>query len=406
MSRFKQAWLSFWRKNQGLGMIETALLLPIFLIFVFAVIDFGNYMIVKNRMVSAAQAVASAIQNNPTMSVDDLERVKVSSLGDLYKTGYAGYAIWTSKTPPTPETSSQKEHAVFVDGLIVGGNGNFWSQRNIKNPWLDDGDPSNDNKPYYVGVFLYKGVPYLTPLPKILPGITAAKGFGDDETSRAIGAPYGRKTAQVFTFVTLNNASCPADQVLQSMTGGAANCVPRDNNYACASGQTLEKIVDGKAVCVAKDNTCGPGQVLAGMKTDGTALCVDRDASFDCGANQVLQKSVNGTATCVDMDKAYTCSGNSVLQATSLGGAVCVDKDRGGQSCTGGQVVTGVTNGVVACGDAPKPSYSIKIDDRHNPIKRDFAKNDCDTENGYVQVGMTDSSDKLPEVWCARITIK
>jgi hypothetical protein len=121
----------------------------------------------------------------------------------------------------------------------------MWEIRDLTNPWLSDTDPSNDNDAYYVGVRVWRGVPFLTPLPKLLGFDGSTPGFGDSEESKA-GAPHGRKPADSFTFVTVNGGSCPADQVLQSMAGGGlVTCVPRDNNYLCAAGQTLEK--DGKS---------------------------------------------------------------------------------------------------------------------------------------------------------------
>ena len=126
MGCFKQVWLSFYRQNRGFGMIETALLLPIFLMFAFAVIDFGNYMIVKNRIVSANQAIASAIQNNPTMSETEFNTIVLNLLGDfLIKNGklLKGTAAmaWTSKTPPSISTAP------------------FWSKKaDFTSPWLSD----------------------------------------------------------------------------------------------------------------------------------------------------------------------------------------------------------------------------------------------------------------------------
>jgi hypothetical protein len=272
MSRFKQVWLSFWRKDQGIGMIETALLLPIFLMFTFAVMDFGNYLIVKNRIVSANQAIASAIQNNPTMttgawgSSTDLEKVIQNSLGNLWFNasggyiGYTGVSIWTSKTVPTVTSApGWGSHAV-------------WEQRNIKSPWLSDSDPSNDNNAYYVGVFVWRAVPFLTPLPKLL-------GLNDvlDEENLAGSAPNGRKVTAAFTVVTLNNASCPADQVLQSTTGGLVTCVPRDDS-SCPAGQVLQSTTGGVVTCVPRDNNylCTDGKILEKI-VDGNPVCVHLD---------------------------------------------------------------------------------------------------------------------------------
>ncbi|MFM7622504.1 MAG: TadE/TadG family type IV pilus assembly protein, partial [Alphaproteobacteria bacterium] len=97
MKSFKHLWSSFCRQTHGLGMVETALMMPMFLMFTFAVMDFGNYMVVKNRIVSANQTIATAIENNPTMTVSDLNVVIANSLGNL-TIPWTGVAIWTSKT--------------------------------------------------------------------------------------------------------------------------------------------------------------------------------------------------------------------------------------------------------------------------------------------------------------------
>ena len=270
MSRFKQLWSSFWRKDQGLGMIETALLLPIFLMFAFAVIDFGNFMIVKNRIVSANQTIASAIQNNPTMttggwgSATDLQSVIQNTLGNLWNKngtyiGHTGVAIWPSKTVP------------IIGDIPNYGVAEMWLNRNIKNPWLSDSDPSNDNNAYYVGVYVMRGVPWVTPLPKML----GLNGVADIENMSG-DAPHGRKITDSFSFVTLNDTTCPAGEVLERMTGRAATCVPRDHDYSCPPGQVLQNMTKGAPTCVAKDNNYG------------------------CPSNQVLQSVTNGAPTCVD----------------------------------------------------------------------------------------------------------
>jgi hypothetical protein len=284
------------------------------------------------------------------MSEEDLEKVKATSLGDIAP--FSSYAIWTSKTPPTVDSSPEQEDATFSNGLIVSAGSSFWSQNDITNPWLADADPSNDNNAYYVSVFLYKGIHFLTPLPKLL-GFTPANtaGFGVSAEH-----PNGGKTAQVFTFVTLNNASCPADKVLQSKTGGLATCVPRDNDYLCADGQTLEKIVDGNPVCVAKDGTytCASDQVLKEIN-NGAAVCVNRDRDFNCGDIAALQKRVNGQEVCVNLlPQNYVCQGDQVLQAVYSMGPVCVDRDTGGLTCPSGNVVIGVINGIPQCGGIPE----------------------------------------------------
>ncbi len=386
MSRFKQVWVSFFRQSRGFGMIETAILLPIFLLFAFAVIDFGNYLIAKNRIVSANQAIATAIQNNPTMTVSDLNVVIANSLGNLLG-GYTTVAIWTSQTVPSLSTA----RTIAQNSL-----------RDIANPWLADGDPSNDNNAYYVGVYVWRGVPYLTPLPRLLGLVDGTTpGFHDSANSKG-AAPNGMKGADSFTFVTLNNVTCPADQVLQSFTGGSATCVPRDRNYSCASGQTLERIVDGNPVCVAKDGTytCGARQVLKEITSSG-AVCVNQDERYECFGDTVAKVFDNGGLICVPMDLSYTCTGNQVLQATSTNGAVCVNKDNGGLSCASGQVVTGIVNGVPTCSAR---SYSVDVSKRIKSKSSDCRQEPGESTTNMVVVGI-DTSNKQFDVYCAPLIV-
>jgi hypothetical protein len=230
--------------------------------------------------------------------------------------------------------------AAQFDALCSGGD-----VKTYVNPWLG-GDPADDKNDYYIHICYPYTYNTITPLP----GLTAGT-IAETKTLNSKALAYITKAI-----------SCPADQVLQSMTGGSATCVARDNNYSCASGQTLEKIVDGNPVCVAKDGeyTCASGQVLKEVK-NGAAVCVDRDASYGCGEGQVLKNVNNGSPTCVDMDKAYNCGENYVLQATSTGGAVCVDKDRGVTGCPWGQFAYGISYGMPLCAQVynAAPSYGV-----------------------------------------------
>jgi hypothetical protein len=291
-------------------MIEMALFLPMLLIFVFAVMDFGNYMIIKNRMVSATQAVASAIQNNPTMSAEDLRQVQASTLGNLTRGGYTGYAIWTSKTPPTPETSPRRGATRFVNGILTAGAPEFFTQ-DITNPWLDDGDPANDNNPYYVAVYLYKGVPYLTPLPRMISGLRSQVSFGDSEVSQATGAPYGRKTAQAFTFVTLNNASCEANHVLVSKEGGQWTCAKPVLTYTKSAANC--RWTEEDADCLATEISVysysrSKGSLYENPRGDGKCNS-DEDnyvrllAGLDGSCRGISSNSMN---YCCEVSKSFT----------------------------------------------------------------------------------------------------
>jgi len=381
MSRFKQLWLSFYRQNRGFGMIEAAILLPLFLIITFGVMEFGNMYMARYAARDVASSVGDYLQGNPSASSADLQNFVTNlGFGSLKNTGtgegnnvFAKIKIQSEKTMKT---------AAEFDTLCSGG-GKNWA-----NPWLG-GSTADDKNDYYIHICYPYTYNTITPLPEL-----------------TVGAVPETKTMnnKALAYIT-KEVSCPDGQVLQSFTGGSATCVARDRNYSCASGQTLEKIVDGNPVCVAKDGeyTCAPGQVLRQITPAG-AVCVNRDASFGCPSGQVLQTVVNnGSPTCVDMDKTYKCSGNSVLQATSAGGAVCVDKDRAGLSCAAGQVVTAVTLGVPKCSAAPKPSYSINVAARIKSKTSDCRQDAGEPTKNMVVVGI-DTADM--DVYCAPLVMK
>jgi Flp pilus assembly protein TadG len=247
MSRFKQVWSSFRRKDQGFGMIETALFLPMLLMFVFAVIDFGNYMIVKNRVVNATNAIATAIENNPTMTTSAyndlnsvLSKIIATNMGEMTNKDGTSIAIWSSKDVPENPRKTKIPGTEDKDANYQ------FTLRNLENPWLKDNDRSNDNNPYYVGVYVWRANPWLTPLPRLLKlndVVDPTNIYGD--------APYGRKGADAFIAVTLNNTTCPDGQVLQTVKGGTATCVARDANYSCPSGQFVTSSNNGIPTCSA-----------------------------------------------------------------------------------------------------------------------------------------------------------
>lgn len=378
MSRFKQVWLSFWQKNQGLGMIEAAITLPLFLIITFGVMEFGNMYMARYAARDVASSVGDYLQGNPSASSADLQTFVTNlGFGSLKDTGTGeGNNVFTKIKIQSGKTMLT---AAQFDALCSGGGVKNWA-----NPWLG-GDPADDKNPYYIHICYPYTYNTITPLPEL-----------------TVGAVPETKTmnSKALVYIT-KEISCPNGQVLQSITGGSATCVPRDLNYSCASGQTLEKILDGRPVCVAKDGTytCASGQVLKEVRSTG-AVCVDRDAQYNCGPNQVLKNVNNGSATCVDMDRTYTCTGNTVLQATSLGGAVCVDKDRGWAACPWGQFAYAIANGVPYCQqvyNAVRPSFTVRA---YTEGRYKSRSNDC--WGGHVVVGTMADGD----AWCAPLIVE
>jgi hypothetical protein len=379
MSRLKHLWLSFWRKDHGLGMIEAAITLPLFLVITFGVIEFGNMYIARYQSQDVASSVGDYLQGNPSASSADLQTFVTNlGFGSLKNTGpgednsvFTKIKIQSGRTILT---------AAQFDDLCSGGDVKNWA-----NPWLG-GDPADDKNDYYIHICYPYTYNTITPLPDL-----TVQAIPETKTMNSKALVYITK-----------EISCPDGQVLQSFTGGAATCVARDRNYSCASGQTLEKIVDGQPVCVAKDGdyTCASGQVLKEVR-NGSAVCVDRDASYDCGPGRVMQKSVNGTATCVSV----SCSGDQVLQATSAGGAVCVDKDRGWYQCPSGQFAYATAYGVPYCRGL---TVRANTSGRFRPRARwRGIYNDC--YEGTVQVGNshgTGRDDTQDRIWCADLIVQ
>ena len=319
-------------------MIEAAILLPLFLIITFGVIEFGNMYMTRYQGRDVASSVGDYLQGNPSASSADLQTFATNlGFGSLKNTGSGeGNNVFTKikiKSETTMMTAAQ------FDAFCSGGGGKNWA-----NPWLG-GDPADDKNDYYIHICYPYAYNTITPLS----GLTA-------------GAIPETKTMnnKAMAYIT-REMSCPNGQVMQSFTGGSATCVPRDNNYFCGSGQTLEKIVDGSPVCVAKDNTytCGADQVLKEIR-NGAAVCVNRDGDFNCGDLALVQKRVNNTLFCGNPRINYVCEYPQVLQATYTMGAVCVDRDHGGLYCPGGTVVTGVISGVPQCG-----GVSVNINTQH-----------------------------------------
>jgi Flp pilus assembly protein TadG len=362
-------------------MIEAAILLPLFLMITFGVMEFGNMYMTRYQARDVASSVRDYLQGNPSASSADLQTFVTNlGFGSLKNTGPGEgnnvFAKINIQSGTTMMTAAQ------FDTLCSGG-----GVKSYANPWLG-GSTADDKNDYYIHICYPYTYNTITPLSDL-----------------TVGAVPETKTmnSKALAYIT-REMSCPNGQVLQGFTGGSATCVARDNNYSCASGQTLEKIVDGVATCVAKDGTytCASGQVLKEVRPTG-AVCVNRDATYGCPSDQVLKTVNNGSPTCVNMDKTYTCTGDSVLQATSVGGAVCVDKDRGVTGCPWGQFAWGISFGVPLCGqvyNVPTPSYTIQLGSRYRP---GGGRDRTDCPAGAVVVGTSDSGGA---VWCADLSVR
>jgi hypothetical protein len=207
-------------------MIEAAITLPLFLVITFGVIEFGNMFMARYQARDVASSVRDYLQDNPSASSADLQAFVTNlGFGSLKNTGpgednnvFTKIKIQSEKTMLT---------AAQFDALCSGGDVKNWA-----NPWLG-GDTADDKNDYYIHICYPYTYNTITPLPSLTGGAIA-------ETKTL--------NSKALAYIT-KEISCPADQVLQTVKGGAATCVARDNNYTCPAGQILTGITNGQPNC-------------------------------------------------------------------------------------------------------------------------------------------------------------
>lgn len=220
MSRFKQLWLSFYRQNRGFGMIEAAILLPLFLIITFGVMEFGNMYMNRYQVHDVAGAVADYLQANPGATMDTPNgglTMFVENLGvGLKNTTSGGENQISSKIKIKSATSIMTE-AQF-NALCSGGDVQSWA-----NPYLADADTTNDKNPYYIHVCYPYTYNNITPLSGLsggaLPATKTLKG-------------------KAIAYVNTNNGG-----------GGGDNPNPPIVNVKCPAGQFMVGISNTSALC-------------------------------------------------------------------------------------------------------------------------------------------------------------
>ena len=112
-ARFKQQCSVFFRGRSGFGAIEAAVALPIFLVILFGVIEFGNMFFSKNQVSDVAKSTADYLQSKPSASSADLKNFTISlGLGVLKGTGEG----------ENNEISAKLRHNGKKGGLEIGSN--------------------------------------------------------------------------------------------------------------------------------------------------------------------------------------------------------------------------------------------------------------------------------------------
>jgi hypothetical protein len=219
-------------------MIEAAILLPMFLMIIFGVMEFGNMYMARYQARDVASSVGDYLQANPSASSGDLQTFVTNlGFGTLKNTGpdqennvFTKIKIKSEKTMLT---------AAQFDALCSGGGVKNWA-----NPWLG-GDPADDKNDYYIHICYPYTYNTITPLSDL-----------------TVGAVPETKTMNSKALAYITKAiSCPDGQVLQSTTSGSATCVARDNNYSCPDGQFLRGITNGVPSCFTP---AAPNYIIVG----------------------------------------------------------------------------------------------------------------------------------------------
>jgi hypothetical protein len=222
--------------------------LPIFLMIMFGVMEFGNLFLAKNQVNTVAQAVADYLEASPSATNNQLTAFTASlGLGILKNTGPGeGNEISQKlkiKSSKTMFTATQ------FDELCSGG-----AIKDYSNPWASDPVLANRTKPYYIHVCYNYTYPPLTPLAKLI-------GTASDADKILNG--------KALAYISKERPTCAANQFLKTDSLGA---------YTCAT----------IPVCT------GPNRVLrydSGLFTGDTGgfYCGFIDAGTCTGANQALR---------------------------------------------------------------------------------------------------------------------
>jgi hypothetical protein len=264
MSRFQHLMVSFWRKDQGLGMVEAALTLPLLLLVTLGLMEFGSMYLSRHQSRDVADAVADFLQANPTATSGDLQSfVSGLGFGALKNTGtgqensiYNKIKIKSSQTFIQTDNFNQ-----ICNGSFSRGTAADWA-----NPW-----PAGVYKPYYIHVCYPYTYHAITSLPRLTAG-----GVPDTKTldGKAIASAYPIVTCPTGQFLNNNtgfpvctqlNTTCPEGQYLVSVDGATPTCkIPSINIGSRYRPVTTEN-----------DCTDHSSSVQVGMSTEDRVWCAN-----------------------------------------------------------------------------------------------------------------------------------
>lgn len=149
----------FWKQKGGFGMIETALTLPLFLLIIFGMIEFGNMFLKRYQVRDVADAVADYLEANPNATFAELAPF-------MDKVGLGLKNIGSDEVNKiSAKIKIQSDKNVLTEAefnTLCGSTTQIWT-----NPWLADNTSENDGNPYYIHVCYPYTYDNITPLSKL-----------------------------------------------------------------------------------------------------------------------------------------------------------------------------------------------------------------------------------------------
>jgi Flp pilus assembly protein TadG len=249
-------------------MIEAAIMLPLFLIITFGVMEFGNMYMNRYQVHDVAGAVADYLQANPGATMDTPNgglTTFVENLGvGLKNTTSGGENQISSKIKIKSATSIMTE-AQF-NALCSGGDVQSWG-----NPYLADADTTNDKNPYYIHVCYPYTYNNITPL-----------------SGLSVGALPATKTlkGKAIAYANTNNGG-----------GGGDNPNPPMVNVKCPAGQFMVGISNTSPLCesvVAGNGGGGECSRIPGARLSDGSVVADRCSPMVTTAESYVMGIVPG----------------------------------------------------------------------------------------------------------------
>jgi Flp pilus assembly protein TadG len=196
-------------RDKGILFAEAALLLPVVLTLLFGAVEVGNWYLQGFRLANLSQNLATGVQQSPTISAHDMYRLTVSS-SSLAEVKKNGGTVPTDCSPNTCEIKDLTTKIVASTTPINRSSVGSSTPSKWTNPWLADSQPSNDRKPYYVGVLT--SYPRTTLFSRLFPSTRRIERWSTVVVNPAI-------QPRVTTVVRFYNFQTYGDDTLQRLGG-------------------------------------------------------------------------------------------------------------------------------------------------------------------------------------------